>query len=101
MSLVRELRRDRGQRAGARLLAGQAVRVRRDDQHRCAERRGGLELLGHRRGVVLRVLERRQVAARVLLAREQDDLDRVPARGCGVDHAAQLELDAHVGRRGV
>ena len=44
---------------------------------------------------------RPRLAARVALVREEDDLDRVPARRGSVEHAAELELDREVGWRGV
>ena len=88
-------------RAVARLLPAQAEPVRRHDQHRGAERADGLELVAHGRHVRLRVLERLRLSARVLLAREEDDLDRVAARRGRVEHATQPELDVEVGRRRV
>ena len=59
------------------------------------------QLVAHGPRVVLGVLERPRLAARVALVREQDDLDRVAAGRGRVEHAAQLELDRQVGRRGV
>ena len=86
-------RRDRCERAAARLLPAEAEPVRRHDQHRRPERADGVEVVAHGRDVGLRVLERLRLAARVVLVREEDDLDRVPARRGRVEHAAQLELD--------
>jgi hypothetical protein len=97
----RERRRDRGQRAAARLRATEAEPVRRDDEHWRLERADGLELVAHGRDVGLRVRERLRLSARVALVREQNDLDRVPARRRRVEHAAQPALDREVGRRGV
>ena len=99
--LGRERRRDRCGRAATRLRPAEAEPVRRHDQHRRPEGADGFEVVAHGRDVGLRVLERLGLAARVVLVREEDDLDRVPASRGRVEHAAKLELDRDVGRRGV
>src|SRR3954470_19087851 len=68
---------DRRERAGDGLGSADADLAWRHDQYRCLERLDRIELLPDEARVVLRVLERTGLSARVLLARDERDLDGV------------------------